>query len=236
MTRFKSILFILFVVFTLLGVNLYSTPAVCGYNGELTMPVANTFGAGALWLGGHFVTGDPSFLVNLGLGITEEFEISGAFDADDHPMSPFFHMGAKYAYYNSREAGSAIGVTFQLATGSPSDNSFTVYHVISEGLRGFQYSLGLGYTFGNDSNINYWMGLSKELFGIKNLWFETDFSNFPYRAWGANFANVSRGVVNMGIRVYLFDRTVRVDFASLDVLDTNREYTIGANILLSSIL
>ncbi len=229
-------LLLLFITFSFIGVNLYSTPVINGANGELTMPIAKTFKQGDIWIGAHYVTGDPTILANIGLGITRDFEFSAAFDKDDSLLSPFLHVGAKYNYYRSRDFLSSIGVVFQNAFGGNGDGKFSIYNVISQGLRGFLYSLGIGYTFDGTSNVNYWMGLSKELFGIKNLWFETDFSNFSYRYWWANFSNIYRGVVNMGIRVYLFDETVRIDFASLDIFDDNRQFTIGCNILLSSIL
>lgn len=204
-----------------------ATPCLPGSTGTVTMPTTTTMGAGDLCLGVRYITGEPTTVVNLGYGISSQWELSGAFEAEDTVPAPFIHAGTKYNYYQGGAINSSCGLGFIHSSGNK-DSKFSIYNVIGSSAFSGLFSVGIGYTFDESSYINFWMGFSAEI--LKNvLYFESDFSNFPFRYYGAAFADTSRGVVNMMVRLKL-GQIVTIDTGSLDILDTNREFCLGCQI------
>ncbi|MDD5065891.1 MAG: hypothetical protein PHF84_02470 [bacterium] len=209
---------------------LSSTPCLPGSTGTATMPTTPAMGQGNLFLGVHYITGEPTTVVNLGYGLTPKWELTGAFESEDTEPAPFFHLGTKYNYYEGGSINSSFGLGMTHSSGLK-DSKFSIYNVIGSSAFSGLFSVGIGYTFDESSYLNFWMGFSAEIFR-EVLYFESDFSNFPYRYFGSDFANPYRGIVNMLLRLKL-GQIVTIDMGSLDILDTNREFCLGIQLRVS---
>lgn len=225
----KKVCFMLSLIF-ITSLALYSSPTIDGTTGTVTMPTTSTIGRGGLELGFHYLGGYPTSVVLLGYGISEAWDLTGAFESDSNdPISPFFHVDTKYRYYEGN-INSAIGCNIQHANSSSNATRFSIYDVIGATALYGEFSLGIGYTFDNSDNINFWMGYSYEIF--KNvLFFETDFANFPYRyPWAKDwlFANTDRGIVNMALRLHIA-KVLTFNLGSLDIMDSNRKVFLGGD-------
>lgn len=228
---------ILSAVLLLSAAVLSATPAINGATGTVTMPTTGTIGTGGIVIGLHYITGYPTMAFLIGGGLTDEWDLTGAVEVDGNSegapqIDPFLAIGTKYRYFEG-SIHSAIGCNIQNA--SDNDNvladptRFSIYNVIGRDALYGDFSLGIGYTFDNESNIDFWMGYSTEILS-KVLYFETDFSNFPYRYywWAWEFANPMRGFVNMAIRLHI-GSLLTINLGSLDIMDDNRELYLGGN-------
>lgn len=219
-----------FITFTS---SLQATPAIHGSTGFVTMPGTGTVAPGTLYLGGHFIATEPCIPISVGLGLADSWELSGALEiVDDCDADPFLDVSTKYRYYEGSELHSAFGVSANLAfdeTGGEDSVKFSFYNVIGRYAFGGAFAVGFGYTFGNDDNINYWMGYSLEILS-KTLYLETDLSNFPWRfPWCyAKYQNAGRGIGSIALRLKLA-KILTLDFGVLDAMDENRVAYLGGN-------
>ncbi|MBU1076395.1 MAG: hypothetical protein KKH98_03830 [Spirochaetes bacterium] len=233
----KIFILIICVLALAITARLDATPSIHGSSGFVTMPGTGTVNPGSIYLGGHFIGGEPSIPVNFGFGLSEVWELTGAIElVDNDPADPYLDVSTKYRYYNGSELHSAFGVSLNLAfdeTGGEDKAKFSIYNVIGRYAFGGSFGVGFGYTFGNDDYINYWMGYSLEILS-KVLYLETDLSNFSYRfPWFmADYQNTSRGIGNIDLRLHLGEMVI-LDFGILDGMDANRQGYIGGNVKLS---
>lgn len=93
----------------------------------------------------------------------------------------------------------------------------------------------IGYTFGEGGNINFGIGIQKNLF-IPQLYLIADFCNFPYRFGGGGTSrshlNENRGILNVGIRLVVVS-WLSFDFVGTDLMDGDRGFMVGGNLYLS---
>ncbi len=232
---FKNLLTMFLVLSVMMFTsNLQATPVIHGSTGFVTMPGTGTVAPGTLYLGGHFIANEPCIPISVGLGLADSWELSGAFEIEDDCVAdPFLDVSTKYRYYEGSELHSAFGVSANLAfeeTGGEDSVKFSIYNVIGRYAFGGAFAVGFGYTFGNDDNINYWMGYSLEILS-RTLYLETDLSNFPWRFWWgdpAEYQNFSRGIGSIALRLKLA-KILTLDFGVLDAMDANRVAYIGGN-------
>ncbi len=226
--KIKIIIFVLMLMtgFTFLK----ATPSVPGSTGTVTMPTTPTIDKGDLYIGARYLTGYPTAIINLGYGLTPKWELTGAFESEETDPAPFIHLGTKFNYHQGGSINSSFGVGFINSHGQK-ESKFSIYNVIGSYAFSGLFSAGIGYTFDETSNINFWMGFSAEIFKDV-LYFESDFSNFSYRYFYASFTDAYRGMVNMVLRIKLA-KIVTIDFGSLDILDSNRELIAGLQLRFS---
>lgn len=211
-----------------------ATPAIHGGTGFVTMPGTGTIKAGEIYLGGHYIGGEPCIAINLGGGLIDKWELTGAFeDQKNGAGSPYVNLSSKYRYYEGSSAHSALGISSDIATDDASgdDFKFSIYNALGRTAFGGEFAIGFGYTFeSGNKNVNFWMGYSLEILD-KVLFIESDFSNIPYRfPWGGpGYTGIDRGIANIALRFHLFETKLRLDLGILDAMDENRKGYIGGN-------
>ena len=204
------------------------TPIIGGGTGILTIPTASTIGSG-VDLGFYFIAPD-TIAVSAGFGLIPKLDLSVGFELDDDgsDTDPYLHLRGKYRFSGDNSTDKwafGLDVTLAMGDGAADTSQITIYIVNTYFLSSWQFSWGFGYTFDNDDNINFMVGLSKEI--ISNLYLEMDFSNYPNRYYGGSHMNSGRGIVNIGARLHLFDGVLRLTAGLFDAFDDTREFGLG---------
>jgi hypothetical protein len=211
------------------------SPIVGGGTGILTVPTARTIGSGGIDLGFYFI-GPKTFAISAGFGLLNEFDLSVGFEVDDdngsYGLDPFVHIRSKYRFSGSDSNGWAFGADLGLALGDGSGDKsqFSLYVVNSFYQASWQFTWGGGYTFGSRNNINFMVGVSREI--VQNLYFEVDFSNFSYRYFGGDHLSQDRGIGNAALRLLLFGGKFRLSLGLFDAFDSTRQIGLGAAVKL----
>lgn len=206
------------------------SPIVGGGTGILTVPTARTMGSGALDLGFYFI-GPKTFAVSGGFGLMEELDLSIGFEIDSDGgaanLDPFLHIRSKYRFAGSDANGWAFGADFghALGDGGGDKSHFTLYIANSFYQASWQFTWGAGYTFGSDDNINFMVGVSREI--VQNLYIEVDYSNYSYRYFPGGHLSENRGIGNAALRLHLLDGKLRLTLGLFDAFDANRELGLG---------
>jgi hypothetical protein len=209
------------------GANSGGSPIVGGGTGILTVPTARTMGTGALDLGFYFI-GPKTFAVSGGFGLMNELDLSIGFELDDNNVQdPFLHIRSKYRFAGSDANGWAFGADFghALGEGGGKQSHFTIYLVNSFYQASWQFTWGFGYTFGSKDNINFMVGVSREV--VQNLYVEVDYSNYSYRYFDGGHLSEHRGIGNAALRLHLLDGKLRLTLGLFDAFDANREIGLG---------
>jgi len=221
------------------------TPIIGGGTGVLTTPTAYTIGQGGLDIGFYWV--HPSTMAaSIGFGFIDKLDLSFGFELDDDTgvdADPFLHIRGKYRFSGENRGQDtwAFGTDLALATGDAADGlthpkspAVTMYIVNSFFLSSFQFSWGLGYTFGCEEDINFLVSISKLI--VPSFYIEADFSNYANRYFNQTpglHSNVGRGVGNIAARLHLFEGVLRLSLGLFDAFDDNREIGLGAGLKLN---
>lgn len=214
------------------------TPIVGGGTGIITVPTTSTIGQGGLDVGFYYV-GPDTIALSAGFGFINNLDLSLGLELDDGTASPYIQIRGKYRFSSKRSSSWAGGLDIAMATGDTvygDDLKISPYIVNSFYISAikFQFTWGAGFTFedGNDSSINFFVGLSKKL--VKGIYLEMDFSNYAtryFQDFDAN--NASRGIGNIAARFHLFDGLLRLSLGLFDVFDANRVFGLGAALKLN---
>ena len=209
----------------------FSAPVYSGADGYLTMPGADVPHQRRVGLSFKY-TSASILTPALNIVPIKNLEIGAGWDLDLHSsfVNPLL-LSLKYQFVSK----AAIGFISELSL-SGRQNYFTLYLAWKEklqaaGLVDSTATFSFGYTFDQGSNINFYMGFLRNIF-LPRLYLVGDISNFPYRIDGTgSHRNVSRGIVNLGLRLML-TKNISIDFAGMDLMDDNRQLMLGGNLYL----
>ncbi|MDR2734605.1 MAG: hypothetical protein LBC99_08205 [Spirochaetota bacterium] len=210
-----------------------TTPTIAGGTGIITTPSAYTIPDKHIDLGFWWV--NPSTLaLSGGFGITERLELAAGFELDDSNADPFLHGRLKYRFSgaNNGQDAWAIGINFDLALGDDADSlndpgsvGFAPYIANTFFISGFQFNWGVGYTFGLDSHINFFVGISRMI--LKNIIFiDADLSNFSHRF---NMAGAGHAYGNIALRFSILDSKLNISAGLYDAFETSRQFGAGVS-------
>ncbi len=213
----------------LFSTTLFAAPTYTGAEGYITMPRADVAHSGRVGLSLKY-THSMMFTPAINIVPFPNLEVGAAIDLEvgsTAMMNPFL-INAKYQIFANPDA--AIGFLGEIPTSTGEAFYPTVYVALQQRtikIADFSTTLGLGYTFGRGSDINFYIGFQRQIFNPK-IYLIGDFSNFPYRFQSAPPASDSRGVVNLGLR-FLVNSAISVDLYGLDLMDSNRRVAISGN-------
>jgi len=225
----KRILFSLLLLFGLTSIVL-AAPVYSGAEGYITMPRADVAYTGRM---GFSLKYTHSGMLTPAVNIVPfpNLEIGAAVDLEvgsTSMLNPFL-VNAKYQIFKNPDA--AVGFMAEIPTSAGETFYPTVYAALQQRtikIADFSTTLGIGYTFGRGSDINFYIGFQRQIFNPK-IYLLGDFSNFPYRFQSAPPANASRGIVNLGFR-FILNKAISFDLYGLDLMDSNRSIGVAGNI------
>lgn len=229
----KKVSVVLFIV-AAMAVSGYSAPTYSGAEGYIALPRVDVADAGRFGLSLKY-SFNGTLTPALNIVPFKNFEIGAGWDINTGggAMNPIL-LNAKIQFVKP----AAFGVNMEIPTDAGANFTATIYlaweEVFQAGSLGDSAAtFHLGYTFGSGSDINFGIGIQKNLF-IPQLFLIADFSNFPYRHPGISggyltHQNENRAIFNAGLRIILAP-WISFDFCGLDLLDAGqRGLMIGAN-------
>ncbi len=219
------------------ALSVYAAPTYSGAEGYIALPRVDVADAGRFGISFKYST--PGVLTpSINIVPFKMFEIGAGWDINTAggAMNPIL-LNVKLQFVKP----AALGLSMEIPMESTGNFTATLYLAWEERFQAgtladsFATFL-LGYTFNEGSNINFGIGIQKNLF-IPQLFLIADFGNFPYRHGQAGGAllhqDENRAIFNGGLRVIL-TKWLSFDFCGLDVLDAGqRELMIGANLYVS---
>jgi len=231
---FKSSVITAFLLFihTIFGV----MPAYNGAGGYIIAPSAEVSTHGSLGITARY-TYNNMLTPALNFSLVDHIEIGAGWDINfgSGVYNPVL-LSAKIKL--PFENAIALGFTAELFKyGDTYANYYSPYGCMQETIKGFDTTLGLGYTFDRQrlqwGNINFFIGFKKEIIAPYII-LMGDFANFPYkhnRAPALRAIDSSRGIVNLGVR-FLLTEKIALDVMGLDLMDSNRNISAGMSVLL----
>ncbi len=210
-----------------------AAPTYDGSDGYITMPTVETPDKGRLGISLKYTT-SSTLTPAINIVPLKGWEIGAGWDINfgANSMAPLL-LSTKIQFVKQ----AAIGFKAELGLESWQQNFFSLYLAWVEqlkagGVADSTATFAFGYTFGQWSNINFFLGFQRNIF-IPKLYLIGDISNFPYRynftPWRAT--SEGRGIVNLGLRLILTP-SFSLDLAGLDLMDSNRQLMLGGNLYL----
>jgi hypothetical protein len=208
-----------------------TTPALSGGTGILTTPSAYTTGKGGLDLGFWWIN-HGSLAPAISFGITDAIEIGGGVDLGDFGgVEPIVSGRFKWRFSgkNGGQDAWALGLNFDMALGdnaadgSPDEIALAPYVANTFMVSGFQFSWGLGCTFGWRYHINCFVGISK--MSLDFLYIDADFTNFSYRY---NFGT-GAAIGNIAVRFSLLKNALNLSVGLFNAFEEGREIGFGVS-------
>lgn len=229
---------IIALLFTGVSAAVYGAPTYSGAEGYIAVPRVDVAQAGRFGLSFKY---SSAGVLTPAINVVplKNFEIGAGWDLNTYPgySNPIL-LNAKFQFAKQ----AAFGLDMELPTDGAGQFAATVFLAWEEklsasGIIDSSATFLLGYTFDRSSNINFAVGIQRNLF-LPMLYLIADFSNFPYRhpslSGGSLWhQNESRAIFNAGLRLVLAD-WISFDACGLDLLDSGqRGFMIGANLYVS---
>lgn len=224
--------FTLLALVSVLAPRVWAAPTYDGSDGYITMPSVDVPDRGRLGLSLKY-TSESTLTPSLNIVPLKGWEIGAGWDIDFDAgfMNPLL-LSTKFQFVKQ----AAIGFKAELGLETFHNNFFTLYLAWVEqlkagGVADSTATFSFGYTFGQWSNINFFLGFQRNIF-IPKLYLIGDISNFPYRYQGSgSHLSAFRGIVNLGLRLILTP-SFSLDLAGMDLMDANRRIQLGGNLYL----